>query len=542
MSEGYRYIWLVLVCLYLGACGGGGKTSHQSSSVTTSSQGVVSLSGRVTYDYVPHKTTLIGLNYNAIESRPVRGVQVELIGQSGQILAVTSTDADGHYQVAAPANTAVRVRVKAQLLSVTAPAWDFSVRDNTSGNALYVMDGSLASTGKSDSTRDLHAASGWTGVSYGSARVAAPFAILDDIYVSLQRFVAVGYQQSFPVLTIFWSTKNKAVDGDPGLGEINTTYYSDSAIYVLGDANADTDEYDAHVILHEWGHYIETALSRTDTLGGDHSQDLPLDMRLAMSEGFSTAWASVLLNNPLYADSLGIRQSDGFYFDASEKNPDLKGWYSEASVSSIIYNYYTSSKNKTARNFSDVISAVTADDFINAEGAVSIFTFAESVRRQFPEHMNTINELLTEQHIFGADEFGLNETNDGGRPDVLPVYKPLVIDGGATIVCSSNIIGTFNKLGVHQFLQLTVNNGGNFQVSATRSTGQSLTTNPNVEIFHRGIIADDGTSPFNNSEVFTTFLSAGNYLVVVYDQNNFDPNMTNTRRSCFDVRIDTKSL
>src|SRR5690606_40072898 len=41
-------------------------------------------------------------------------------------------------------------------------------------------------------------------------------------------------------------------------------------IYLLGAENVDTDEFDTHVILHEWAHYFEKALSRTDTIGGMH--------------------------------------------------------------------------------------------------------------------------------------------------------------------------------------------------------------------------------------------------------------------------------
>ena len=40
--------------------------------------------------------------------------------------------------------------------------------------------------GANGATRDLHAASGWGGSSYTSARDAAPFAILDTVYDAMQ--------------------------------------------------------------------------------------------------------------------------------------------------------------------------------------------------------------------------------------------------------------------------------------------------------------------------------------------------------------------
>jgi hypothetical protein len=523
--------YTALISLLVVGCSGGSSGGGDNSTAE------VTLSGRVTYDYIPHKTTLIGLNYNAIEARPGRGLVVELLNQNNQLIAEGLTDSDGNYTFSVQGKKQVRVRVKAQLKSSISPTWDVSVRDNTGNDALYVMDGSLASTGTRDSTRDLHADSGWTGTGYGNTRVAAPFAILDSLYLASHRFVTAGYQQAFPPLVIFWSTRNNTAVGDPALGEIGTTYHDTSAIYVLGEANSDTDEYDSYVVLHEWGHYLETVLSRTDSLGGEHSTGASLDMRLAMSEGFATSIAAMMLNNPLYRDSLGFLQSEGFYYDASDTNPQPKGWYSEDSVASIIYNYYQSSNNKTARNFVDVLTAITATDFVEADGAISIYTFADVIKDQFPAHTNTLNTLLTGQNIFGTDAFGANEGNDGGNPDVLPIYKDLVINGAATRVCSSNASGTYNKLGVHQFLRLSVINEGDYLISAIKANGQIITTNPNIEIYNQGRLVDDGTSPFVDSEEFTTQLDAGSYLVVVMDLKNFDPNLANNRRACFDVQV-----
>ena len=538
-------VGVVFLGALLLACGGSGgsksrpSTSSSSSSSSVVSVGDVTLSGRVTYDHVPHKTTLIGLNYNAIVARPGRGLVVELLGQNNQLLASTSTDVNGNYRFTAPDNTQVRVRVKAQLISNQAPTWDIRVRDNTSNDALYVMDGSLATTGTTDSIRDLHAASGWTGNSYGNPRVAAPFAILDGLYTALNRFVEAGYQQPLPALNIFWSIKNKTAEGDPRLGEIGTSYYSDSAIYILGEANSDTDEYDTHVILHEWGHYLENALFRTDTLGGDHSQDVPLDMRLALSEGVATALASMMLNNPLYADSLGVRQSSGFYFDASDKNPSLKGWYAEGSISSIIYNYYLSAINKTSRNFADVLTGISSADYVDTETAVTIYTFAHAIKSQHPTHGATVDALMVEQNIFGTDIFGNNETNNGGATDVLPLYKNLVIDGAPTQVCSSNSQGSYNKLGVHQYLYLAISSGGAFQFRVNKQSAHSIATNPDIEIYRAGVLVANGDSSLTDSETLSTSLTAGNYWIAVFDATNYDENLVATRRACFDVRVQT---
>ena len=78
---------------------------------------------------------------------------------------------------------------------------------------------------------------------------------------------------------MFWSPENKPSDEwDPATGAIQTTLFLNgeldgfpAGIYVLGWQNVDTDEYDAHVIAHEFQHYLEDALSRSDSPGGSHA-------------------------------------------------------------------------------------------------------------------------------------------------------------------------------------------------------------------------------------------------------------------------------
>src|SRR5690606_22096956 len=122
-------------------------------------------SGRATYDFVPLSNTT-GLQYNASEQRPVRGAVVRVLDAANNPLVTTHTDDDGHYNVLVAANTQVRLQILAQSLGTGAQRWDIQVQDNTSNNGLYAMGGSLASSGASDSTRNLHAPSGWEGSGY----------------------------------------------------------------------------------------------------------------------------------------------------------------------------------------------------------------------------------------------------------------------------------------------------------------------------------------------------------------------------------------
>ena len=135
------------------------------------------------------------------------------------------------------------------------------------------------------------------------------------------------------------------------LGEIGTSYYLDGDIYLLGAADLDTDEFDRHVVMHEWGHYLEHRLYRSDTPGGPHSRQSFLDMRVAFSEGFANAFAAMMLDDPLFRDTLGPVQGKGGSFVVGEEGAPSQGWYSQVSVGNIVYRYYASEDNQRDYGF-----------------------------------------------------------------------------------------------------------------------------------------------------------------------------------------------
>lgn len=518
------------------ACGGGGSSgaSENLSSSSVDPSQLVTIRGRVTYDFVPHNNNFIGLDYDNIERKPVRAVQVELLDSSNQTLSSTTTDLDGNYQLSTVKNARVRVRVKAQLLSTQTPSWNFTVRDNTNNNSLYVMDGSLSSSGSDASVRNLHAGSGWSGSTYIQARVAAPFAILDGIYTGVQILIAAGNTKNFPTLDLRWSIKNKPAEGDVALGEIGTSYFDGDAIYILGDKSNDTDEYDKHVILHEWGHYVESAFSRADSIGGEHLTDEKLDMRVAMSEGFSNAFSAVMLDDPAYRDSLGAGQADGFWFDVAEKNNTVRGWYTEASVQSILYNYYISEQGKTAKNFADLWSVFGSDAYINSKSLLSIYVFSALAKQTKPTHVDLLDDLLAGQNILVNDEFGTGESNSGSYAATLPIYKNIEPDNFPVNVCSSNRFGNGNKLGISQFLKLTLAASGIYRVQVKKTSGSLGNSDPDIYIYRQGAMTAFADGVEINSEALTATLSAGTYIMEVLDANQGGSSSVSR---CFDVSV-----
>src|SRR5699024_2060534 len=101
---------------------------------------------------------------------------------------------------------------------------------------------------------------------------------------------------------------------------------------ILGKEDLDTDEYDSAVVVHEWGHYFENQMARSDSMGGYHGGGDVLDMRLAFGEGWGNALAGMVRDDPLYVDTQGARQQlPGVIMDVGANDFYEKGWFSESS-------------------------------------------------------------------------------------------------------------------------------------------------------------------------------------------------------------------
>lgn len=548
---GQIFSWCLVFTLV--ACGGSsGKSSSAPSSssstfsVSSSSTGsssvstLVTISGTATYAFIPYHADRIGLDYMAAETRPIRGALVELIDADDDLIARSITDENGFYRVESPRATPVRVRIKARLLRTAAPAWDVMVADNTGGNALYILVGGLTDSGLSNSQRNLHAPSGWDGSGYTSTRAAAPFAILDTIYTGLHRLLDAGNTQNLRPLEFRWSPNNVTAinpDHDYSTGEIGTSFFDLDAIYLLGEADVDTDEYDPHVVLHEWTHYLEDALARSDTIGGAHGYGDRLDMRVAHSEGLANALAAMLLDDKDYRDSGGARQAGGYSYDMTEAHHMHAGWYNEASVESVLYNYYLSSSNKNSRDLSYILNAFSAANYRRTPGFTSIHLFVEQLQTLYPAHKEILDTLLQEQLIFGRGIFADGETNAANYSAVLPVYKRLSPDAVPIEICSSSRFGKYNKLGVAQFLLLDIAEEDSYQILVTKKTGSSAVTDPDFVLLDRGREITRAESARADLESARVVLPAGQYLLEIYDWNNRDDRKSNSTTSCFDVQV-----
>lgn len=513
---------------YGGGGGGGGGTP-------------VAITGQVQYQRPSHNTLTNGIDYTAVSTLPVRGATVEARAgstnsacASGNLLGSAVTNATGNYALTSQTTVAQKICVRAEVIKADAGAgqssWNMQVRDNTSSDAIYILE-SAALTPTIAIVQNLTAGTGWGGTSYTSTRASAPFAILDSAYSAIQKILTADAATDFPAADIFWSVNNTNSDGNVNNGQIGTSYYAQDEIYILGDDNNDTDEFDGHVIIHEFGHYLEDNLSRSDSIGGSHGGGDLLDMRVAYGEGFGNAWSGIVTDDPRYQDSFGASQAQGFDINVETDTVTAlqDGWFSETSVQAILYDLYDAT-NEGGGSGDAIALGVTPlwNVWVGAQrttpALTSIHTFLDGLRDANPGSSAAINTLAAANDVQSTDEWGAGETNDGGTPlvlgnsAVLPVHVPYTVGSGVTTICTTDQWGTYNTLGNQRFLRFTVATNGARTFSAA---------SPNADIdaylYNAGTLISALNGETAGNESWSQSLAPGTYVLSVNACENVFP-------------------
>ncbi|MGQ9426310.1 hypothetical protein ACXYTJ_09415 [Gilvimarinus sp. F26214L] len=573
----YVVCWLSLSFALLG-CGSSGGGSGSDEPPASSADGPrVLISGRLLYESVPPRANCEGLDYSNVRLRPIRGVTVEVVdAESGEVLTRGVSDPDGYYGVHVPEQRQVFVRARAELKQVEPPSWDVEVRDNTSNTEqalswrpLYVLDSRPFDSGQEDRELHLTARSGWDGTAYTKPRAAAPFAILDTIYSAMDLVRSADPSASFPPLEVFWSTHNTTArtggtrEEQIARGEVGTSFYlpSKAHLFLLGKEDDDTEEFDSHVIAHEWGHYFETRFSRSDSPGGPHSIGEALDMRLAFSEGWATALAGMALDSPHYCDTGGIGQGTGFGIDLEHPSVYRSGWFNELSIVSIMYDLWDerpADDDGGSLGFSSLYE-VFAGEQRTSPAFTSVFSFMSALKARNPGQAGYIDSLLGRHNITVLDPYGTGEQNAAGsRPDVLPVYADILANAAPVSVCSNSQFDrgrTGNKLSEHRYLRLSVDASGTYDITVTTANPDSAPpayfgcnegdperyrqSDPDFYLVERGRIITVAKSCTTNREQRLVQLAAGEYLIDLSEFRFADGNTADDfpDRSCFDVTI-----
>ena len=498
--------------------GGGGGSSDTGSSVT--------LSGTVTYTY--YSATETGIAYNSPIEKPIRGAVVALQNSSGTVLATTNTSQTGTYSFSAPANSTVRVVVKAALGLPNSPR--VTVVDNTNGGALYgtYLD---VTTGTANLTANFNASSVWGGTSYSGERAAAPFAILDTIYQAEVLIKSADPNVQFPALVVNWSIKNKPTSGDKAIGDIGTSHYQNGNLYILGADGLDTDEYDTHVMAHEWGHYFEGNLGRSDSIGGSHGPEDILDPRVAFGEGWGNALAGMVLNDPIYIDTSGASQATiGLKMNVetdsvldtqpstTNTNYLVDGFYSESSVQEVLYDLFDSGAtddDSLSLGFKPIYDVMVGGQK-NTPAYTTIFSFLNYLKDANPGNSTAIDALAAGENIGSGDEY---------EATLQRIYTVVPVNGTTvTIDVEGYPLQTWADIGL-----ITADNPGNklfnrmffkFTVSAAGSHTITVAPVAGGDLFF--VLNEKGTvTPVDNfttgttAETLTKSLAAGDYVMEV---------------------------
>ena len=492
------------------------------------------VSGTVTFDKVPsvvkgkNSAVMSGLDFASTVQRPLRKVDLKIVDSTNldTVLGTGSTGLDGSYTIILPpAVSAAAVRLIA-FARTSGPKTQ--VQDNTAGKSVYAWASPAITLAGAVTTLNANIPSGWNGSAYGN-RFAAPFAVLDATTQAALAFLAVRPAAAFPDLAVNWSPNNipavklasETQEEAYAAGRINTSHWNKLELYILGKEDVDTDEYDDHVIVHEWGHYFESKLGRSDSPGGRHSAGDLKDARLAFGEGWGNALSGMVwAPNTVYADSTGAGQAKGFGYDLEDnagRDPN-PGWYSEASIQAILFDLFDDSGttepfDKVALGLGPIFDAMTVAQKATP-AFTTLFSLVAALKAALPAQAAAIDTLTAYRGVLEvpvADEEGTGETNSGGDPANLPLYASIAI-GGSREVTLLGSAGTLpNDLGQNRYLRFT-GDGSSHVVTTSTPGGEDV----DLYVSQRGqTVAFKATNSGNETTVSFATNSGERYIILV---------------------------
>ncbi len=478
----------------------GASSAASTVNITVNGTAAGNVAGRINFVRIPFSTSLnLGLDYTNPQNKPSRGVTVNAVdATSSAVLATTTTNATGDYSLSVAANTSIKIQVVAQMVKTGTPSWNFTASDlgsSTTATPPYTYTEPTAFNSNAGASHDVLIPSGLSTSPVGTAtgtRASAPFAVLDTFYQAFQFVLTVAPNTNFPPLIADWAESNTPDEG---------TFFTSAApqhIVLTADLTADTDEFDQHVIAHEFGHYIEHNFSRADNIGGSHGLGDKLDPRVAFGEGFGYAFGAMVLNDPVTRDSFVDSRCPNSQCSSTfnvETNPpatppapnDNYGcWCSESSVWSILWDVYDAAPdgNDTLNlGFAPIWSVLTTDQKVTP-AFTTIFSFITALKAQNPSSAAAIDTLVSGQGIDTVmDAYGTGESHypttvfTTNNLAVLPIYTTMTVNGPQAVLRTSNAAGpdtsvdtSGNKLGDHRFIRFTTT-AGNLTITA-------ITNNP----------------------------------------------------------------
>ncbi len=352
------------------------------------------ISGTITFGWVPALDKSEGgpaLGYSKGQNKPAR--RVEVLGLvNGAVVASARTDDKGNYALSVPAGASVHVRVNARLLSDGHAAdgiapdackgarYDVRVVDNTNGKSLYAMQTPTGIKAPKSGV-NMHAPLVWSAGKYVK-RMGAPFTVLDTSLESIETMCQGNPKVKLPMMLFNWSVNNNPTKGDKTKGDMGsaahfTTENGIPSVYLKGKENVDTDEYDDHTVAHEFGHYLERNLFRSDTIGGPHAFGQIVNPRTAFGEGYGNGLSAIVWADPQYVSTSGKNQKGGFVYDFSQQTKgDDRSVHSEAGVAAFLYHLWDGRDAKPNSGSFDRIYTVLSTCQVTTPALTSLHAFA----------------------------------------------------------------------------------------------------------------------------------------------------------------------
>jgi hypothetical protein len=330
------------------------------------------------------------------------------------------------------------------------------------------------------------------------------------------------------------------------------------------------------VIAHEFGHYLEHRFSRLAGLGGPHALTDQLDMRLAFSEAWASAFAAMATGDSVYVDTHNANQARAFSFDLEQTNRRVNpnpGWFNEESLQALIFDLYDNGRDNgpgmpvgTVDNlelgFPPIWAAFTDEQRMTL-ALPSVFPFVHALKTVRPADVVLIDGLTSSQQIAAVtDVYGTGQTNFGIPTQRTPlevsrdfstVYDSIVVGATLENVCSLNdytsaLTGAENKLASRRFVRFAVTSPGPHTITVRAQAPLNAAADPDL-VLHRGalqpLVSESAPSctaatPDDCVETFSPTLQVGEHVLEIYEWTNtnaLDDPEPPIGRTCFEVTV-----
>jgi len=329
-------------------------------------------------------------------------------------------------------------------------------------------------------------------------------------------------------------------------------------------------------VLHEWGHFFEDELSRSDSIGGQHFIPGTVEARVAFGEGWGNAIAAIASNRPATCDTREPASSGSeLNVETYDLNTLEQGFFNEMSVATFLYDLFDTdvdgSDNRSV-GFGPVYETMTADGFQrDTEAFTTLFSFGTYLLQNVdPGDVAFVESQLERENVDTGvgvlDIWGDGQTTApvhwaDGEPvrDLLPLYTELTPGAGPVNLCVNEDeieSSSHNAPGEWRYLRFTLASSQNLTLTIqanpvppdlSPTADERDRSDPDARLYRNGTLLDLGLSPDADVEVFDMGnLSAGTYTVSFQDwrydddDSDVDPPMKHPNypsQVCFDFTL-----